>query len=69
MYINGPRYILLTDEFGGNGHVPLESPDLSRGKRTLRKDYKYPISPRQGTITPLTAEELGSIKAAYNSTH
>ncbi|KAK1454499.1 hypothetical protein CMEL01_16710 [Colletotrichum melonis] len=66
--VNGPRYIMLTDEFGGNGYVPLESSYLASGRWTLRKDFKYPASPRHGTIIPLTAEELSSIKVAYNTT-
>ncbi|KIL86134.1 hypothetical protein FAVG1_10530 [Fusarium avenaceum] len=66
--VNGPRYILLADEFGGNGYVPLESNDLTRGKWTLRKDYKYPVSPRHGTIIPLTLQELEGIQKAFSST-
>ncbi|KAF4457131.1 hypothetical protein F53441_919 [Fusarium austroafricanum] len=66
--INGPRYILLADEFGGNGYVPLESNDLTSGQWTLRKDYKYPESPRHGTIIPLTSGELEGIQKAFKST-
>ncbi|KAL4726673.1 hypothetical protein ACLX1H_005561 [Fusarium chlamydosporum] len=63
--INGPRYILLVDEFGGNGYVPLESTNLDDGKWTLSKGYNYPISPRHGTIIPLTLEELEGIQKAF----
>ncbi|KAF4339031.1 arabinase [Fusarium beomiforme] len=66
--VNGPRYILLTDEFGGNGYVPLESTDLTSGTWTLRKDYSYPESPRHGTIIPLTSDELENIQNAFGST-
>ncbi|KAI1070818.1 hypothetical protein LB507_006648 [Fusarium sp. FIESC RH6] len=63
--VNGPRYILLADEFGGDGYVPLESTDLSGGKWTLGKDYNYPKSPRHGTIIPLTLNELETIQKAF----
>ncbi|KAF5226985.1 hypothetical protein FAUST_12064 [Fusarium austroamericanum] len=66
--INGPRYILLADEFGGNGYVPLESTDLASGQWTLRTDYSYPVSPRHGTIVPLTLEELEGIQKAFSTT-
>ncbi|KAF5686393.1 Arabinanase levansucrase invertase [Fusarium circinatum] len=66
--VNGARYILLADEFGGNGYVPLESSDLAGGKWTLRTGYKYPESPRHGTIIPLTLEELEGIQKAFVNT-
>ncbi|KAF4502371.1 Arabinanase levansucrase invertase [Fusarium agapanthi] len=66
--VNGARYILLADEFGGNDYVPLESTDLAGGKWTLRTGYKYPESPRHGTIIPLTLEELQGIQKAFPNT-
>ncbi|KAF5002128.1 hypothetical protein FGRMN_611 [Fusarium graminum] len=66
--VNGPRYILLADEFGGNGYVPLESTDLASGQWTLRKDHHYPESPRHGTIIPLTLKELQGIQKAFANT-
>lgn len=65
--VNGERYILIADEFGGDGYVPLESPDLTTGKWTLNDNYSYPITPRHGTILPLTAVELEAIDGAYGS--
>ncbi|KAL8383436.1 hypothetical protein RB595_010569 [Gaeumannomyces hyphopodioides] len=61
----GGRYVLLVDEFGGNGYVPLESDDLASGRWTLNRNFSYPKTPRHGTIIPLTAAELERIKVAY----
>ncbi|KAF5648633.1 Arabinanase levansucrase invertase [Fusarium sp. NRRL 52700] len=66
--VNGPRYILLADEFGGNGYVLLESTDLTGGKWTLRTGYEYPESPRHGTIIPMTLKELEDIQKAFANT-
>lgn len=63
--INGERYILLADEFGGSGYVPLESDDLKTGEWVLSQDYTYPVTPRHGTILALTAAELDGIIEAY----
>ncbi|KAH8759438.1 glycosyl hydrolase [Diaporthe sp. PMI_573] len=64
--VNGERYILIVDEFSGDGYVPLESADLTTGQWTLNKNYSYPITPRHGTILPLTAVELEAIVKAYD---
>ena len=63
--VNGERYILLVDEYGGDGYVPLESSDLASGNWAKNSNYNYPVTPRHGTILPLTAEELSNIKKAY----
>ncbi|CAG9975048.1 unnamed protein product [Clonostachys byssicola] len=63
--INGERYILIADEFGGDGYVPLESDDLASGQWVLSGSYNYPTAPRHGTIIPLTASELRGINEAY----
>lgn len=64
--VNGERYILIADEFGGDGYVPLESDDLTAGEWTLNNNYSYPVTPRHGTIFPLTAIELEAIVEAYD---
>ncbi|KLU90452.1 hypothetical protein MAPG_10306 [Magnaporthiopsis poae ATCC 64411] len=61
----GGRYVLLADEFGGNGYVPLESNDLASGRWTLNRNYSFPVTPRHGTVISLTAAELERIKTAY----
>ncbi|KAI6366159.1 hypothetical protein MCOR32_007510 [Pyricularia oryzae] len=63
----GGRYILLVDEFGGDGYVPLESTDIASGSWTLNRNFTYPKTPRHGTIIPLTAKELEGIKKAYGA--
>jgi hypothetical protein len=65
--VNGERYVLIVDEFSGKGYVPLESPDLTTGEWTLSHNYSYPITPRHGTIIPLTAAELEAIVKAYGT--
>jgi hypothetical protein len=63
--VNGERFILLTDEYGGGGYVPLESGSLTEPTWTLNRNYKYPTTPRHGTIIPLTATELENIQSHY----
>ena len=63
--VNGERYMLIVDEFGGKGYVPLESNSLSSGSWTLNSNYQYPTTPRHGTILQLTASELSAIRDAY----
>ncbi|KAM5356851.1 hypothetical protein ACJ41O_003497 [Fusarium nematophilum] len=65
---NGSRYILLADEFGGDGYVRIESTDLASGHWTLSGNLSYPVSPRHGTIILLTSKELEGIKEAFKST-
>lgn len=64
--VNGERYILIADEFGGAGYVPLESDDLTTGEWVLSTNYSYPVTPRHGTILPVTAEELEAIISKYS---
>jgi hypothetical protein len=63
--VNGERFILLTDEYGGGGYVPLESSSLTDPKWTLNRNFKYPTTPRHGTVIPLTGAELENIKSHY----
>ncbi|KAG6018035.1 hypothetical protein E4U43_007759 [Claviceps pusilla] len=65
--VNGERYILLVDEFGGGGYVPLESDDLASGQWRLNRKYQYPTSPRHGTVLPLTAAELNRIREHFGT--
>ncbi|KAL1851661.1 hypothetical protein Daus18300_012470 [Diaporthe australafricana] len=65
--VNGERYVLIVDELDGDGYVPLESADLTTGEWALSNNYSYPITPRRGTILPLTAVELEAIVEAYGS--
>ena len=65
--IHGERYILLVDEFGGKGYVPLESNNLASGQWRLNRNYRFPTSPRHGTILPLTGAELSRIKQHFGT--
>ncbi|KXJ88361.1 glycosyl hydrolase [Microdochium bolleyi] len=63
--IRGERFILLADEFGGKGYVPLETTNIAGGEWTLQTNYNFPITPRHGTVIPITAAELAAIDAAW----
>jgi len=63
--VRGERFVLLADEFGGKGYVPLETDDIASGEWTLQNDYNFPITPRHGTVIPITAAELDAIDVAW----
>lgn len=62
--VNGERYVLIVDEYSGDGYVPLESETLASGD-WVQGTANYPVNPRHGTIIPLYAEELENLDAAY----
>jgi hypothetical protein len=59
--VNGERFILFVDEFGGNGYVALESDNIAGGQWSLSNNYSFPTGPRHGTVLPLTGAELNAI--------
>ncbi|KAJ1328260.1 arabinan endo-1,5-alpha-L-arabinosidase [Microdochium nivale] len=63
--VRGERFILLVDEFGGQGYVPLETSNIASGAWSVQKDYNFPITPRHGTVFPITSAELAAIDAAW----
>lgn len=59
--INGDKFYLFVDEFGGRGYIPLETADISQPDWKVSASYKLPSSPRHGTVLPITAAELATI--------
>ncbi|PSK46042.1 hypothetical protein B9Z65_5010 [Elsinoe australis] len=60
--VNGDKWFLFVDEFGGRGYLPLETTDINNPNWTLSASYSLPRSPRHGTILPITAAELAALQ-------
>ncbi|WP_291036643.1 family 43 glycosylhydrolase [Herbiconiux sp.] len=60
--INGEKFYLFVDEYGGRGYIPLESADLANPDWKVSADYDLPASPRHGTVVPVTAAELALLE-------
>lgn len=61
--VNGEKYYLFVDEYGGRGYIPLETADISDPDWKVSSSYKLPASPRHGTVVPVTAQELAGLTA------
>lgn len=59
--VNGNKFYLFVDEYGGKGYVPLETADISKPQWKVSSSYKLPTSPRHGTVVPVTAAELARL--------
>jgi hypothetical protein len=51
------KWYLFIDEFGGRGYIPFETTDLDSGKWTMSENFELPVSPRHGTVLPVTKAE------------
>lgn len=56
--VNGDKFYLFVDEYGGRGYIPLETADISAPNWQVSASYSLPTSPRHGAVLPITAEEL-----------
>ncbi|KAF4445820.1 hypothetical protein F53441_10465 [Fusarium austroafricanum] len=65
--VNGEKFYLFVDEYGGRGYVPLETSNLDKPDWKVSKSYKLPSSPRHGTVIPITAKEHARLLAAYGN--
>lgn len=65
--VNGDKFYLFVDEYGGKGYVPLETADIENPKWKVSGSYKLPTSPRHGTVVPVTAAELAGVKSSATS--
>lgn len=63
--VNGDKYYLFLDEYGGRGYIPLETDDILHPNWTVSKNYRLPTSPRHGTVMPVTKKEHHCITRAY----
>lgn len=61
--VNGEKFYLFVDEYGGRGYIPLETADISKPDWKVSASYKLPASPRHGTVLPITAAELAAVTA------
>jgi DUF1680 family protein len=61
--VNGDKFYLFVDEYGGRGYVPLATDDISDPDWQVPASYSLPASPRHGTVMPITADELEALTA------
>ncbi|GIZ41409.1 hypothetical protein CKM354_000471400 [Cercospora kikuchii] len=62
--VNGDKFYLFVDEYGGRGYIPLETADIASPDWKVSPSYKLPTSPRHGTVIPVTAAELQRLTSA-----
>ncbi len=61
--VNGDKYYLFVDEYGGRGYIPLATTDIANPNWQVPASYRLPASPRHGTVMPVTAAELAALRA------
>ncbi len=61
--VNGDKYYLFVDEYGGRGYIPLATSDIAHPDWKVPASYRLPASPRHGTVMPVTAGELAALRA------
>ncbi|CAD6011234.1 family 43 glycosylhydrolase [Agreia sp. COWG] len=61
--INGDKFYLFVDEYGGRGYIPLETADIANPNWKVAAKYDLPASPRHGTVIPVTAAELEALNS------
>ncbi|KAF4973868.1 hypothetical protein FZEAL_9168 [Fusarium zealandicum] len=64
--VNGDKFYLFVDEFGGRGYIPLETKDIANPKWVVSEKYSLPKSPRHGSVVSVTEEELAAVVKAYS---
>lgn len=62
--VNGEKFYLFVDEYGGRGYIPLETADIANPDWTLSSSYNLPGAPRHGTVLPVTAAQLATVTGA-----
>jgi hypothetical protein len=66
--VNGDKFYLFVDEYGGRGYIPLETADIANPNWTVSASYQLPRSPRHGTVIPITASELAGLTGTTSRT-
>ncbi|KAH8723404.1 glycosyl hydrolase [Phaeosphaeriaceae sp. PMI808] len=51
--VNGNKFYLFVDEYGGRGYIPLETTDIG--------NPQWKVQPRHGTVVPITKKELAAL--------
>ncbi|ROP45498.1 family 43 glycosylhydrolase [Pseudokineococcus lusitanus] len=64
--VNGPGYHLFLDEYGGRGYLPLRTADLDAPDWEVAESFDLPANPRHGTVVPVTAAELATLRAGLD---
>ncbi len=59
------KWYLFIDEYGLRGYLPLETTDLTSGKWKLPTDFSLPITPRHGSVLPVTQSEYERLYRTY----
>jgi putative cell wall-binding protein len=62
--VNGQKFYLFVDEYGGRGYIPLQTTDIASPDWTVPASYHLPAGPRHGTVIPVTKAELDSLEQA-----
>ncbi|KPM40574.1 hypothetical protein AK830_g6013 [Neonectria ditissima] len=66
--VNGDKFYLFVDEYGGRGYIPLETEDIASPDWKVSSSYSLPSSPRHGTVIPVTAAELSTLTQSLSKT-
>jgi hypothetical protein len=61
--VHGQKFYLFVDEYSGRGYIPLETADIAKPSWKVSASYTLPMSPRHGTVIPVTAKELAALTA------
>jgi GH43 family beta-xylosidase len=62
--VNGEKFYLFVDEYGGRGYIPLETADIAKPQWKISSSYNLPGSPRHGTVLPITAAQHAKLTGA-----
>lgn len=65
--VNGDRFYLFVDEYGGRGYVPLETANIASPDWKVSIAYRLPSTPRHGTVVSLTATELVTLSETMSA--
>ncbi|KAI6455428.1 hypothetical protein MCOR16_009370 [Pyricularia oryzae] len=65
--VNGEKWYLFVDEYGGRGYIPLETGDITAPQWRVSGNFNLPRSPRHGTVLPVTAAELQKLTGTTNT--
>ena len=61
------KWYLFIDEYGLRGYLPLETTDLTSGVWSMPKEFSLPITPRHGSVLPVTKSEYDRLSNKYLS--
>ena len=65
--VDGQRFALLLDNFGGAGYYMLTTDSLADGEFQKVKGYSLPKRPRHGTVIRITDEEYAALVETYGT--